>query len=82
MVLDVNVDEVGGSKIKEEFYVDKLPTLIILDELGNQMSRQEGAVGTLGIIEMLESAAAYIYLEKEMEVMTYHEEEDGGQEGK
>ncbi|MFT5383047.1 MAG: thiol-disulfide isomerase/thioredoxin [Saprospiraceae bacterium] len=65
IVLDVNVDEPTGYKIKEEFYVEKLPTLIILDERGNEVSRQEGAIGTSGLIEMLSSVAQYIFVDEE-----------------
>lgn len=65
IILDIDIDQARGRKIKEEYYVEQLPTLIVLDDLGNQMKRRESAIGTSGLLEMLESVAQYIYLEEE-----------------
>ncbi len=62
VVLDVDIDQASGSRIKDEFYINQLPTLIILDDLGNQVRRQEGAIGTTDLFNMLELAAQNINL--------------------
>lgn len=66
IVLDVDIETFEGINIKESFYVDRLPTLVILDELGNQLRREEQALGTVAILEMLESVTPYIQLEEEV----------------
>lgn len=64
IVLDIDVDELDGLMVKQKFRVDRLPTLVILDELGNQIRREETALGTMDLIEMLESVVPYIQIEE------------------
>lgn len=56
VVLDIDVSVLENLKVKDEYFVSKLPTIIVLDQYSNQVKREEGGMGITKVRTMLDEA--------------------------
>ncbi len=65
IVLDIDVDKPENAKVKKDYYLSKLPTILILDQSANELKRKENSMNISAMRAFLEDITEMLFWEKE-----------------